>query len=93
MFGQLINELSNCVIDDKILKFVEKSKQLNKLRIKMVHKITLKDSVLDISNQCRESKSLFNNIELLFDSIYDNYRVTFKDYKKNIEDFYDVLEA
>lgn len=93
MFGQLINELSNCVIDDEILKFIEKSKQLNKLRIQMVHKITLKDSILDISNQCIESKKIFNNIEVLFDSIYDNYRVTFKDYKKNIEDFYEILDA
>jgi len=91
MFGQLINELSNCVVDDDILKFIEQCKKLNKLRIQMVHKITLKDSILDISNQCKESKNIFKDIENLFDLIYDNYLLTFKDYKKDIQEFYEIV--
>ncbi len=92
MFGQLINELSTCVVDNEILKFIEKSKELNKLRIEMVHKITLKDSILDIANQCKKSKNLFNDINVLFESIYDNWRVTFHDFHKYIEDFSELLD-
>lgn len=92
MFGQLINELSNCIIDDKILKFIDKSKELNQLRINMVHKITLKDSISDIARQCKKSKKLFEDIELLFKSIYENYFLVFHDYKKNIEDLYETID-
>jgi len=92
MFGQLINELGNCIIDGDTLKFIQKCRELNKLRIKMVHKITLKNSISDISNQSKQAQSIFNEIFILFDCIYDNYRTTFGDFKKNIDEYYEDLE-
>lgn len=91
MFGQLVFELESGIINDDIKRFVAKCCELNKLRIRMVHKITLKTSIEDISNQTEKVKKIFDAIWKLFDNIYDNYRVAFKDYKKDIEEFEETL--
>jgi len=51
MFGQVINDLEHGVIDEDIKLFIKKSKELNLLRINMVHKLTLKSSLNIIEKQ------------------------------------------
>lgn len=91
MFGQLIQELKHSVMDDKTKKLIQKSQELNNLRIRMVHKLTLKSSIFNIKRQCKRVQNLFNSILELFDEIYDDCRVTFKDFKKNIDDLEEMI--
>ncbi|MBI5749446.1 MAG: hypothetical protein HZA00_10010 [Nitrospinae bacterium] len=93
MFGELIRELGHLPLDSDTKKYIEKSKELNALRIKMVHKLTLKTSVVTISKQCKRVQKIFNQLFELFDTVYDRYRVTFNDYKKNIEDLEELIEV
>lgn len=86
MFGQLIHELNHSIIDDDTIQFISKCQELNKIRIDMVHKITLKNSINEISIQSKKGQNLYNQIFSLYEAIYDNYRVSFSSYKKNIED-------
>lgn len=83
MFGQLLNELEKGAVNKKIKTFIEKCKNLNALRIKMVHKITLKSSIEDISKQSIGSKKYFDEILDLFSEIHNEYEAIFHDYCKN----------
>lgn len=86
MFGQLLLELEKGVLDNNIKLFILECRKLNDLRIKMVHKITLKTSIEDIKKQSRKAKDIFDKIFNLFETEYEFYKVNFHDYKKNIED-------
>ena len=86
MFGQLIQELSYSVVDENIHAFILKSNELNNLRIQFVHRLTKKDTLDQIKDQCEKVKGIFDEIWKIFENVYDNYRVTFKDYRKDIDD-------
>jgi len=92
MFGQLIQELNQLVIDNEVRKFLDKANKLNDLRIHVVHKLTKSDKIITVKNRCKKVKTLFNEVWELFDAIYDNYRVTFKDYNKDIEELKEEIE-
>ena len=86
MFGQIIQELRHSISDDDTKKLIDKSQNLNTLRINIVHKLTSNSSLTDIEKQCKQAKKVFDSIFDLYDKIYDNYRVTFKDFKKYPEE-------
>ena len=92
MFGQIINELEKGILDTDTKQFIEKSKKLNSIRIKMVHKLTDKTSLNSIERQIKPAKKLFDELFKLFDDIYDDYRVAFSHYKKNIEDLEELVD-
>jgi hypothetical protein len=56
-----------------------------------VHKLTKNDTINQISEQCKSIKSTFDDIWELFDEVYDNYRVTFKDFRKDIDDLKELI--
>ncbi len=89
-FGELLWEYEKTVQLDESAEFIKKCKQLNQIRVNMVHKITLKSSVASISKQTQRCKQLFEQIWELFDSIYDNLCGVLGDYRKNIEDFEEI---
>ena len=91
MFGELIKMLEHLPLDNDTKNYIAKCKELNNLRINMVHKLTLKTSVSEISKQCKKVKLIFKQLFELFDEIYDNYRIKFHDYKKDIEDFEELI--
>ncbi len=93
MFGQIIQELKHGILDKETKKLINQSQKLNALRIRMVHKLTLECSLVDIKRQCKQAKKLFDNIFKLYDDIYDNYRVSFKDFKKHPEELEEVIKA
>lgn len=86
MFGLIIQELKQSVVDHDTYLLIEKSEMLNKLRIQVVHKLTKTDTILKIKNECVKVHSMFNEIWELFEIIYDRYQVTFKDFRKDIEE-------
>lgn len=91
MFGQLIQELNQSILDKEIHLFVEKANNLNSLRIEIVHKLTTSETIQKVKKQCEKVQLIFNEIWELFYVIYDRYRVTFKDFKKNIEEMRESL--
>lgn len=86
MFGQLILELNQLILDKDIHLLVEKVNNLNLLRIEIVHKLTTSETIKKIRKQCEKVQFIFNEIWKIFTVIYDRYRVTFKDFKKNIDE-------
>lgn len=91
MFGQLIQELNQSILDEKIHIFVEKAINLNSLRIEIVHRLTTSETIKKVKKQCKKVQIIFNEIWKLFDEIYDNYRVTYKDFKKDIDELQELL--
>lgn len=91
MFGQLIQELNQSILDEKIHIFVEKAINLNSLRIEIVHRLTTSETIKKVKKQCEKVQIIFNEIWKLFDEIYDNYRVTYKDLKKDIDELQELL--
>lgn len=91
MFGQLIQELNQSILDEKIHIFVEKAINLNSLRIEIVHRLTTSETIKKVKKQCEKVQIIFNEIWKLFDEIYDNYRVTYKDFKKDIDELQELL--
>ncbi|OJV88394.1 MAG: hypothetical protein BGO34_18795 [Bacteroidia bacterium 44-10] len=91
MFGQLIQELNQSILDEKIHIFVEKAINLNSLRIEIVHRLTTSETIKKVKKQCEKVQIIFNEIWELFDEIYDNYRVTYKDFKKDIDELRELL--
>ncbi len=91
MFGQLLVELKRGSLNNKIEKFIKKCEAFNGLRIRMVHKITLESSITDISEQSESAKKHFDQILGLFNNIYDKYQCTFSYYRRNHEDWIELI--
>jgi len=91
MFGQLIQELTQSVLDENIRKIVYKANELNNTRIQIVHKLTMNDTINRINEQCEKVKTIFDEIWEVFEEVYDNYRVTFKDFRKDIADLKELI--
>jgi len=91
MFGQLLKELKRGTVNKQIGTFIKKCENLNALRIRVVHKITLKTSIADISKQSKKAKKHFDEIFELFNNIHDEYRATFHGYSKNHEDWIELM--
>lgn len=84
MFGQLIDELKSTISFEEKDKFIEKSKELNKHRNEIVHRLTKQTSLADLKTQVLKVKELYDEIYELFDHIHDEFRVCFKDFKKDV---------
>jgi hypothetical protein len=92
MFGELLREYERALQLDESPELITKCRQLNQIRVNMVHKITLKSSVADISKQTRRCKTLFDEIWRLFDTILDNPRDGIGAYKKEIEEWEEWIQ-
>ena len=57
MFGQLIQELNQSVLDEDIHSLVEKAYKLNSLRIEIVHKLTTSETIQKVKKTMRKSTS------------------------------------
>lgn len=86
MFGQLIQILKQSINDDETKKFIQRAQELNKLRIRMVHKLIGKLTLEEIKRQCRKSKYQFDKIYTLFSDIHDTYSATYGDFRDNYEE-------
>jgi|APSaa5957512622_1039677.scaffolds.fasta_scaffold67404_2 hypothetical protein len=92
MFGELLREYERTLQLDESPELVKKCRQLNQIRVNMVHKITLKSTVVSISRQTGRCKVLFDDIWQLFDTILDNLRGGIGDYRKEIEEWEEWVE-
>jgi hypothetical protein len=85
MFGQILGDLEKTVSFEKKETLIAKCKELNDIRVSMVHKLTRKSSLKDIKKQSSKIKDIFDEIFDIFDEEYDRFRVTFHQYSKNGE--------
>lgn len=83
MFGQLIEELKSTISFQNKDKFIDKCMELNKHRIDIVHRLTKRSSLADLETQLLKVKKLYDEIYELFELIHDDFRVCFKDFKKD----------
>ena len=86
-FGYLIGELESSVCDKKTKNLIKKAKDLNSLRINLVHKIALKTSVSDIRRQAKSARGLYDKILELFLDIRDKYHVSFSKYSDDLNNY------
>ena len=87
MFGDLLREYERTILLDESPDLIAKCRQLNQIRVNMVHKITLKSSVASISRQTHRCKNIFDEIWELFDTINDSLSERIGNYKDEIEDW------
>ena len=85
MFGQILDELKSTVSFDGKDNFVKKCDEINALRIEIVHKLTRQSTLESIKSQLEKIRILFDEIYQLFDVAHDTWRVTFKDFRKDID--------
>ena len=84
MFGQLIDELKGTISFRGKDEFISKCMELNNHRIDIVHKLTKRSSLSNVGTQIAQVKKLYYEIYGLFDGIHDEFRVSFKDFKKDV---------
>jgi len=84
MLGQLIEDAENTISFKNKKKFINNYVELNKIRIEIVHKLTLKTSLSDIKIRSKKMKVVFDNIFILFEEIYDDFHLRISDYSDNI---------
>ncbi len=58
MFGQILDNLEKSVSFEKKEEYISKCKELNEIRIRMVHRLTRKSSLQDIKNQSSQIKQI-----------------------------------
>jgi hypothetical protein len=84
MFGQLIDELKATMSFSYKEEFIDKCMKLNEFRVKIVHGLTKFSTLSDIEKQCLTVKSLYYEVWGLFEEIHDGFKLSFKDFKKDV---------
>lgn len=84
-FGQLLNNLESGVINNKIRLFIKKCEIFNKLRIEVVHKLTLKQSAAKFFETLKSAREHFDEILNIFSEIYGDYHDSFLQYHAKAE--------
>lgn len=85
MFGQLLDELESTVSFHNKSEFINKCRELNKIRIEFVHGLTRKTTLDDIRMSLAKVETLFDEIYAIFEEAHDYFHLCFKDFKKDID--------
>ena len=92
MFGQIIEELKTTVSFNHKEEFITLCTELNKARIDIVHRLTKQSSIVEMQSQLICVQELSYRIFDLFEYIHDEFRVAFKDFRKDVFIDYSVEE-
>ena len=84
-FGQVIEELKNTISFQNKDEIISGCQELNKHRIDFVHGLTKRTSLKDIGRQIRKVRDLYVEIYTLSIQAHNNFRLSFKDFKKDVE--------
>lgn len=88
MFGQLLDKLDHSLEFDNKEHFIEKCRELNQTRKSFVHELTKID--LDkIAERAKNYSDKYKDLIKLFYDIDDNFRLFFKDHRK--DDSWDMM--
>ncbi len=80
VFGQLQQELRDLVDFGGKSRFLVKIDQINSIRIGIVHKLTQRGSLGELTRETRRANRLYDNAFGIFDQAHDDFRVTFHSY-------------
>jgi hypothetical protein len=83
-FGQLQQELRNSLDFDGRKQLSRSIDQLNAIRIGIVHRLSLRGSLKGLTREARKAKRLYEEAFTIFDQAHDNFRLAFKDHKKDV---------
>ena len=84
MFGRIIDDLKNTITLDKSkFEIIELANKLNQIRIDIVHGLTKMPDLNRIESKVLEAKRLHDELFELFDKIHDEFRLIFKDFRKD----------
>jgi hypothetical protein len=93
MFGRVIEDLKNTItLDDSKFEIIELANKINQIRIDLVHGLTKFTDLKQIEDKAIGAKHLFDNLFNKFEQEHDKFRVTFKDFKKDIDWDYQMEE-
>lgn len=91
-FGQDLDLLRHTVSFQEKDEFINNCEELNKLRIEIVHNLVRQNTLKDIKSRLGKVKTLYGDIFDLFVAVHDKWRVTFHNFKKNIDWDDDYIE-
>lgn len=84
-FGALLQELQ--VIPHQGSELSDLCERLNTLRVQLVHKITLKESLDEIEKKCQEAAEIYKKIETKYFHLEDEYRMGLSDFKDRVDEW------
>ena len=84
MFGQLIEEVRNTMSFTHKNEILSLAATLNKQRIDLVHKLASRLTLDDVVSQAAGVKEIYDQLFSRFDEARDEFRVSFKDFKKDV---------
>jgi hypothetical protein len=77
MFGQVLSELSETVSFKGKEGFLSACRDLNTLRIELVHRLTRHPSLADVIARVRKTKIIYDEAFRIFEDAHDDFRVAF----------------
>lgn len=94
MYGYYLNELERTISFEEKDEFIAKCKEINHIRIDIVHKLTQKNSIGEVTKKMEKVKKVFDELYELFSNTQDWFMLCFKDFRKNHDwnDFIDEYE-
>jgi hypothetical protein len=83
MFGQLQQSVLNAMDFPEKRRLLARAAELNSLRINIVHGLTKRGSLNGLRRQASRAQRLYEICYRLFDAAHDDFRVCFKDFRKD----------
>lgn len=84
MFGQVLDEVKNTMSFVNKAEILELAASLNRHRIDLVHKLASRQTLNDVVFQATEVKHIYDKLFTKFDEARDDFRVAFKDFRKDV---------
>ena len=84
MFGQMLEEVRNTMSFVNKAEILELAASLNRYRIDLVHKLASRQNLDDVVFQATEVKQIYDQLFTKFDDARDDFRVAFKDFRKDV---------
>ncbi len=84
MFGQVLEEVRNTMSFVNKAEILELAASLNRHRIDLVHKLASRQTLDDVVFQATEVKQIYDKLFTKFDDARDDFRVAFKDFRKDV---------
>ena len=84
MFGQMLEEVRNTMSFVNKAEILELAASLNRYRIDLVHKLASRQNLDDVVFQATEVKQINDKLFTKFDDARDDFRVAFKDFRKDV---------
>lgn len=84
MFSQVLEEVINTMSFVNKAEILELAASLNSYRVDLVHKLASRQNLDDVVFQATEVKQIYYKLFTKFDDARDDFRVAFKDFRKDV---------